>query len=108
MNSEYRIERLNSNCKIAISGSLTAILVPELNEVVQRMTEQGVREVVFDLRDTRMLDSSGIGMLIASRNNLSRRGGMVRVINTTDEVFDLLSHLRLVSRLHVSPVMELQ
>jgi anti-anti-sigma factor len=107
MTSTYHIERLNSNCTIAVKGALTAILVPELNEALKREMQQGAHEVVFDLRDTEMLDSSGIGLLIASRNSLSRRGGMLRVINPSEDVFELLGHMRLLSRLHVSPAMEL-
>ena len=53
-----------------------------------------------------MLDSSGIGLLIASSNALTRKGGRLRVINPAKEIFELLSTMRLVSRLHVQPAIE--
>ena len=48
-----------------------------------------------------MLDSSGIGLLIAAHNSLARKEGRVRVVNASADVFRLLQSMRLVGRLNV-------
>jgi anti-anti-sigma factor len=58
-------------------------------------------EVVFDLGQAAMLDSSGIGLLIAAYNTVSRRQGRLHVVNVSGDVFQLLQTMRLVSRLNV-------
>lgn len=103
MISTYEIDSVGSNCRVAIRGALTAILVLELKQALRRELQGGARELVFDLGETSMLDSCGIGLLIASGNTLNHKGGTVRVINPSRDVFQLLSNMRLVSRLHVNP-----
>lgn len=103
MPTNYRIERAELNCCIRVSGALTAILVPELKEAISRELNQQTRELVFDLRETTMLDSSGIGLLIATSNSLARKNASLRVIEPPPEIFELLQHMRLVDRLNVHP-----
>jgi len=101
MATNYRVDRAGSSCTVTVSGALTAIVVPELREVLKKEMERPTRELVFDLRETTMLDSSGIGLLIASSNSLARAEGSIRVINPMAEIYELLSKMRLVARLNV-------
>jgi len=57
---------------------------------------------VFDLSSTAMLDSSGMGLLIAAANSVVPQGGKVRVTNVGPEIFRLLQSMRLTARLNVS------
>jgi anti-anti-sigma factor len=66
------------------------------------MLKKGARELVFDLAPTVMLDSSGIGLLIAAANSVAPNGGKVRVTNVCPDIFRLLQSMRLTSRLNVS------
>ena len=81
---------------------MTAILVPELQADLKEMMNKGAREVVFDLTNTAMLDSSGMGLLIAAANSLAASGGKVRVTNVCPDIFRLLQSMRLTARLNVS------
>jgi anti-anti-sigma factor len=101
MATTYRVTRTNSNCNVAVSGALTAIVVPELKEALRKELQQETSELVFDLEETTMLDSSGIGLLIAASNSLSRTHGTIRVINPISEIYKLMSNMRLLSRLNV-------
>ena len=58
--------------------------------------------MVFDLASTAMLDSSGMGLLIATANSMTPIGGKVRVINVCSDIFHLLQSMRLTARLNVS------
>ena len=56
-------------------------MVPDLQAGLKEMLNKGARELVFDLASTAMLDSSGMGLLIAAANSLAPHGGKVRVTN---------------------------
>jgi anti-anti-sigma regulatory factor len=49
-----------------------------------------------------MLDSSGMGLLIAAANSLAPGGGRIRVTNVSPDIFRLLQSMRLTTRLNVS------
>jgi anti-sigma B factor antagonist len=104
MTTNYRLDRAQSHCKVTVNGALTAIVIPEIKEALKKEIQQLTREIVFDLQDTTMLDSSGIGLLIATSNTLAQKEGVLRVVNPSQEVFQLLRHMHLVSRLNVGPV----
>ena len=60
------------------------------------------RNLVIDLANAKMLDSSGMGLLIAAANSLAQMGGKVRVTNVSPDIFRLLQSMRLTLRLNVS------
>jgi anti-anti-sigma factor len=98
----YVIEQNGQQGLVRLSGDLTALLVPELQACLKDLLNKGASELEFDLASTVMLDSSGMGLLIAAANSLSRSGGKLRVTNVRPEIFHLLQSMRLTSRLNVS------
>ena len=66
----YTIERKEEQCLVVMRGDLTAPLIPDLQAALKNNVQQGANEVVFDLANTVMLDSSGIGLLVATCNSL--------------------------------------
>ena len=98
----YVIDRKDQQGFVKLTGDLTATGVPELQCGLKEALDGGVRELVFDLASTAMLDSSGIGLLIAASNSLSRSGGKVRVTNASQDILHLLQSMRLVVRLNAS------
>lgn len=99
----YILEREGEQASIRLAGDLTAVLVPDLQTDLKQILNEGASKLVFDLSETEMLDSSGIGLLIAALNSATQRSGEVRVVNVAPEIFRLLQHMRLTSRLNVSP-----
>lgn len=101
--STYSLQRTGDHaCSVLFSGDLTAASVPALQTDLKQQLESSVSEMVFDLTGASMLDSSGIGLLIAAANSLARKAGKVRVVNASADVFQLLQSMRLTSRLNVS------
>lgn len=98
----YELRREGDQASIRLSGDLTALIVPDLQAELKQTLSKGARRLIFDLSDTAMLDSSGIGLLIAALNSATQNGGEVRVINVAPEIFRLLQHMRLTTRLDVS------
>jgi anti-anti-sigma factor len=98
----YVIEQKGQHGSVRLTGDLTAVLVPDLQVGLKKMLKKGAHELEFDLASTVMLDSSGIGLLIASANSLAASGGKVRVTNVCPDIFRLLKSMRLTARLNVS------
>lgn len=62
---------------------------------LKSMVEQGVKQLTIDLEDVEMIDSIGMGLLIAAHNSLAKNGGSLRVINPSEDILRLLRTMRL-------------
>ena len=60
--------------------------------------------VVIDLVGVEMVDSVGIGVIIASHNTLTQAGRNLKVINVTKDIFGLFATMRLNRRFTVEGV----
>ena len=98
----YTLEQTGRNCRVTLHGDLVASVIPDLQAALKQQLQPGVEEVVFDLAETLMLDSSGIGLLIATTNTMARHQGCIRVLNASPDILQLLQSMRLVNRLSVS------
>lgn len=98
----YDIKREESLCRVVLHGDLTAAILPGIQVALKKELTDGVAEVEFDLAETGMMDSSGIGLLIAVSNSLARDKGRIRVVNVSRDIKQLLQSMRLVARLNVS------
>jgi anti-anti-sigma factor len=72
------------------------------NELLSVINE-GTSEVVIDLDGVEMVDSVGIGVIIAAHNSLSQSGKKLKVINVTNDVYGLFTTMRLNRRFTVEP-----
>ncbi len=97
----FMIERTGKTRCFRMEGDLTAAVVPEIRTALQSELSEDTREIIFDLGKTLMLDSSGIGLLIATHNSLARKQGQIQVVNASPEIQKLLQSMRLTERLHV-------
>jgi anti-anti-sigma factor len=84
------------------AGDVVAALLPELRSVLRGALAGGIRELVMDLAHTRMVDSSGLGLLIAAHNSMRKAGGRLSVVNASPEVFDLLRSMRMHQHFSIS------
>jgi len=101
MHEGFTINRRDALCGVVLEGDLTAALVPGLQAAVKQQLAAGATDVEVDVSRTVMLDSSGIGLLIAIGNSLSRSGGQIRVVNVSKDIGRLLQTMRLTARLDV-------
>lgn len=100
--SNYRMERSGGDCRVTMEGALTAVAVPELQQTLKQEVDGGAQLVTVDLANTLMIDSSGIGLLIAASNTLSQKNGKLAVVNVSPEILRLFRSMRLVPRLNAS------
>ena len=98
----YTIERNGNLCEVRLAGDLTAASVPALQVDLRQNLPPEIREIRFDLNGVAMLDSSGIGLLIASSNSIAARQGRLSVVGASPDIYQLLQSMRLTTRLNVS------
>lgn len=99
---DHVVERCQDRVVVTLAGDLTAASVPGLQADLKGALGPGVAEVTFDLGATSVLDSSGIGLLIATANSAARLGGRVQVGRVSADIHQLLQGMRLVARLNVT------
>jgi anti-sigma B factor antagonist len=66
------------------------------------IVEAGVRDLVVDLTDIHIVDSSGIGLLISAYNSLRKVGGKLAVIHASADVLELFQTMRMHQHFSVS------
>jgi len=81
---------------------IVAASIPELRSKMRGIVEEGVRELVVDLIDIHMVDSSGIGLLISAYNPLRKVGGHLAVIHASAELLELFQSMRMHQHFSVS------
>jgi anti-sigma B factor antagonist len=82
--------------------SIVAASVPELRMKMRGIVEEGVSELIVDLTDVVMVDSSGIGLLISAYNSLRKAGGQLAVIHASADVLELFRTMRMHQHFSVS------
>jgi serine/threonine-protein kinase RsbW len=100
--TDFEIIRDGCSTRLKFGEKLTAAEVPALRPALKEEIGAGVRDIVFDLSQTVNLDSTGIGLLIATNNSLAAANGSIRLINVSLDIFKLLQSMRLVGRLHAT------
>jgi len=65
-------------------------MIKNLQEELQQVITAKPAEVVFDLAEVGMIDSTGLGLLVATFNSQKQHGGKIKVINAAGHVLDVL------------------
>ncbi|MFJ6612893.1 STAS domain-containing protein [Streptomyces sp. NPDC091289] len=65
---------------LRISGELDLVTSPVVRQSVHEAVAEGQHDVVLDLSEVFFCDSSGVGVLIASRRLMKSCGGRLRLI----------------------------
>ena len=84
------------------AGDVVAAFVPELRIVLRDTVHAGARDVVLDLSNTEMVDSSGLGLVIGTYNSLQKVGGRLAVIHASKDVLQLFQTMRMHQRFAIS------
>ena len=70
------------------------------NELLSIITESE-GQLVIDLAGVEMVDSIGIGVVMAAYNTLSRAGRKLKIVNVSKDIYGLFSTMRLNRRFTV-------
>jgi len=90
-----QIEKKRNHAVIELQEPLTVTFARELRPQLQQLIEEGVSAIFFDMSQIDAVDSTGIGLLIATHNSLTKAGGGLRVIGASSEIQHLFKAMRL-------------
>jgi anti-sigma B factor antagonist len=62
---------------VVVRGEIDVATAPQLREILHELVQGGSRHIVLDCRALEFLDSSGIGLLMATRKRLGEGGELV-------------------------------
>ena len=71
--------------KIALGESNRA-----LHEAIKKLIEDGNKNILLNLADVRVIDSSGLGELVAGYASAERNGGAMKMMNLSDRFIELI------------------
>jgi anti-sigma B factor antagonist len=68
-----------------------------LKDKINSLVQQGHKNVLVDLGRVTMMDSVGLGQLVAAYATVAKAGGSMKLVNLTKRLHDLLSITKLVT-----------
>jgi anti-sigma B factor antagonist len=68
----------------------------EVGEAIRTAAAAGERKILIDMKDVAVLDSSGVGELMAAHASTRRRGGTIKLLRLSPRVGEVLKSTRLV------------
>jgi anti-anti-sigma factor len=84
------------------TSDVVAATTAEIRAALRSMVASGVLEITLDFSHVKMLDSAGLGLLVAAHNSLSKLGGRLAITQASPDVLDLLQTMRIHQHLSVS------
>ena len=75
--------------------NLVASFVTEFSNELKPLIECCPKEIVIDLNHVDMVDSLGMGVLIATHNTLADNNSMLKVINVKEDTYNAFITMRL-------------
>ncbi len=85
------------NMILSLEGWLDTQAAPELQEIIEGMTDE-VKSVVFDCEKLEYISSSGIRQIVAA---YKKAGGNCTLKNVSDEIMDVLNMTGIANRIKV-------
>ena len=98
------IEMIREATKTVIRplGDVVASSAPEIRSTMRGALERGVQDLEVDLAHVQMVDSVGIGLLIAAHNSLSKVGGKLAVVHASKDLLELFHMMNIHRHFQVS------
>jgi anti-sigma B factor antagonist len=93
MNFNLSTEQNESVLKIA--GELDVVSTHDLKPVVGKITEARPSKVVVDLSHLRLIDSSGVGLIVSLFKTVRSYEGALAVVGVHDQPLEILKLLQL-------------
>ncbi len=87
---DISVKHQNENVILRISGSILGEDRIQLSDKIQELVDNGGKNVVLNLQDVDLMDSVGLGMLVALRTSLQRHEVKLLLSNVDRSVRSLL------------------
>jgi anti-sigma B factor antagonist len=89
------ILRDNDQVTILPQTDMVASMAGEFKGELKVLLDQGIQDLTIDLTGVEMIDSVGLGVLIAAHNSLRQKGGQLIIQNASLDILTLFKTMRL-------------
>lgn len=89
------IDKSGDRVTITPGKDVVASMANEFRTELNLQIQESPSELIIDLSGVEMVDSVGIGIIIATHNSLDQKGGKLKVINIAEDIYGLFSTMRL-------------
>jgi anti-sigma B factor antagonist len=90
-----RIDSEDDETVLKIDGTLDAVTAPELRPTLDELVGTNRKKITIDLSALRLIDSSGVGVLVSLFKRVRANGGEVRIVGLKDQPRAIFRLLRL-------------
>src|SRR4051812_8165286 len=80
---------------LEITGTLDAVTAPDLRAVVDQLVTERRSSVTLELSSLRLIDSSGVGVIVSLFKRIRANGGQVKITGLRDQPRAIFRLLRL-------------
>ena len=95
------IVRKGNSVTIAPGQDLVSSMVPQFKQELASLLAESPTELRLDLAGTGMMDSIGIGVIIATHNSMKKKGGKLIIANASENIIKLFKSMRLDQHLNL-------
>jgi len=92
---QYRTSRESNAIILHVAGELDCVTVSTLRPAVESLVEKTPELIVVDLAELRVIDSTGVGLLVAMHRRLHRQGVRLGLRNAAGQPLAILRLLKL-------------
>ncbi len=96
------IERDGDIAVVYLQENLVALTAGSVREELKELVQNGVKTLTIDMGQVEMVDSVGLGLLIAAHNSLPNNGGGLNLRNLNSDLLDLFRTMRLDKHFHIA------
>ncbi len=82
---------------------IVAPMVEGFRNTLLSFIDKGMNALILDLEAVKMVDSVGLGVIIATHNSLMKVGGKLTVKNVSEDIYNLFTTMRLDQHFEVIP-----
>jgi anti-sigma B factor antagonist len=91
----YNLTTESGTTTLRIEGELDAVSVVELRQVIAKISDEKPSYVLVDLSRLRLIDSSGVGSIVAMFKAVRAYGGDLKITGVRDQPLAILRLLHL-------------
>ena len=93
--AETAVKKKEETHVVQPGADIVASMADDFKSNLLQMVKKGIPELIIDFTGVEIVDSVGLGVVIATHNSLSNSGGKLKVINVSNDIYHLFKSMRL-------------
>ena len=98
------VKKKSETAVVQPGADIVASMADDFKNNLLKMVKKGIPELVIDFTGVDIVDSVGLGVVIATHNSMSNSGGKLKIINVSNDIYQLLKTMRLDQHFEVQQV----